>query len=66
MMSSAGGGCPSGPVDCGPVDLAQFAALAASGPSGATEDEVIHLTRRVATLEGELATLQAQMRNLLM
>ncbi len=48
----------------GPVDLAQFAALAASGPSGATEDEVIHLTRRVATLEGELATLQAQMRNL--
>lgn len=48
----------------GPVDLAQFAALAASGPSGATEDEVIHLTRRVATLESELATLQAQMRNL--
>jgi uncharacterized protein YceH (UPF0502 family) len=48
----------------GPVDLAQFATLAAAPASGATEDEVIHLTRRVATLEGALATLQAQMRNL--
>jgi uncharacterized protein YceH (UPF0502 family) len=48
----------------GPVDLAQFTTLATSTASGATEDEVIHLTRRVATLEGALATLQAQMRNL--
>lgn len=48
----------------GPVDPAAF-----SGPvntaSGATEDEVIHLARRVATLEESIATLQDQMQNLL-
>jgi len=48
----------------GPVDPAQFTNLAAPDASGATENEVIHLTRRVATLESELATLQDQMRNL--
>jgi uncharacterized protein len=41
---------------CGEVDLSQ----APSGPVGstATEDEVIALTRRVATLEDEVAGLQ--------
>jgi uncharacterized protein YceH (UPF0502 family) len=49
---------------CGPVDPTAY-----SGPvntaSHATEDEVIHLARRVATLESALATLQDQMQNLL-
>jgi len=49
---------------CGPVDPAAF-----SGPVStaghATEDEVIHLARRVATLEESIATLQGQMQNLL-
>ena len=48
----------------GPVDPASF-----SGPlntaNQATEDEVIHLARRVATLEDAIATLQDQMQNLL-
>ena len=48
----------------GPVDPTAF-----SGPvntaSNATEDDVIHLTRRVATLEESIATLQDQMQNLL-
>lgn len=48
----------------GPVDPAQFAALTPAGSTGATEDELIHLTRRVATLESALATLQEQMQNL--
>jgi hypothetical protein len=49
---------------CGPVDPAAF-----SGPVNtaghATEDEVIHLARRVATLESALTTLQDQVQNLL-
>ncbi|MDP2222122.1 MAG: YceH family protein [Hydrogenophaga sp.] len=50
---------------CGPVDLAAAAAQAGSaGGSSATEDEVIRLTRRIATLEETVAQLQDQMRNL--
>lgn len=47
---------------CGEVDLSQ----APSGPtsSAATEDEVIALTRRVATLEAEVATLQGTLAQL--
>ncbi len=41
---------------CGEVDLSQAATGAVA--SGATEDEVIALTRRLATLEGEVAGLQ--------
>jgi hypothetical protein len=36
---------------CGPVDTSALAISAAPGASGATEDEVIALTRRVAQLE---------------
>jgi uncharacterized protein len=50
---------------CGPVDLVAAAAQATNaGGSGATEDEVIRLTRRIATLEDTVAQLQDQMRNL--
>jgi uncharacterized protein YceH (UPF0502 family) len=48
----------------GPVDPAQFTNLATPDASGATENEVIHLARRVATLESALATLQGQVRSL--
>ncbi len=49
----------------GAVDLAQFASLPVSGGSGgATEDEVILLTRRVAALENALTSLQDQVQNL--
>jgi hypothetical protein len=48
---------------CGPVDPTVFSVSGAPA-SGATEDDVIHLTRRVATLEDALATLQDQMQNL--
>jgi len=46
---------------CGEVDLSQTP----SGPAGsaATEDEVIALTRRVATLEAEVATLRQTLTN---
>jgi hypothetical protein len=47
----------------GPVDPTLFNALG-TATSAATEDEVIHLTRRVATLEEALATLQDQVQNL--
>lgn len=48
----------------GPVDMTQFTHLAAPDASGATENEVIHLTRRVATLESAVATLQEQLQSL--
>ena len=48
---------------CGPLDLAQMANAAAGG-SNATEDEVIHLTRRVAALEEQVAVLSEQLQNL--
>ncbi len=48
---------------CGPLDLAQMANAAAGG-SNATEDEVIHLTRRVAALEEQVAVLSDQLQNL--
>ena len=48
---------------CGPVDAAQWAGGPAMA-SNATEDEVIHLTRRVATLEEQVATLTDQIKNL--
>ena len=48
---------------CGPVDPTAFSGPANTA-SNATEDEVIHLARRVATLESALATLQDQMQNL--
>jgi uncharacterized protein YceH (UPF0502 family) len=47
----------------GPVDPTIFNASGTSA-SAATEDEVIHLTRRVTTLEEALATLQDQVQNL--
>ena len=49
---------------CGPVDASALAASAAPGGSGATEDEVIALTRRVAQLENTVALLQDQLNNL--
>jgi uncharacterized protein len=48
---------------CGPVDLTHSQSLAPGG-SSATEDEVIHLTRRIATLEEQVATLMEQVANL--
>lgn len=48
---------------CGPVDMAQMA-VAPVGGSNATEDEVIHLTRRVAALEEQVAVLSDQLKNL--
>jgi hypothetical protein len=48
---------------CGSVDPTVFSVSGAPA-SSATEDDVIHLTRRVATLEGALATLQHQVQNL--
>jgi uncharacterized protein YceH (UPF0502 family) len=49
---------------CGPVDASAFVASAMPGGSGATEDEVIALTRRVAQLENTVALLQDQLQNL--
>jgi uncharacterized protein YceH (UPF0502 family) len=50
---------------CGPVDAALMAAnVPLSGTSSATEDEVIALTRRIASLEETVARLQDQMQNL--
>lgn len=47
---------------CGEVDLSQ--APMGTVPSGATEDEVIALTRRVAALEGQVAQLQGTLAQL--
>jgi uncharacterized protein YceH (UPF0502 family) len=49
---------------CGPVDTSQLSASMPTGASQATEDEVIHLTRRVAVLENTVAALQDQMKDL--
>ncbi|MDP2419656.1 MAG: YceH family protein [Hydrogenophaga sp.] len=46
---------------CGPVDIA---ALSNAAMPGATEDDVITLTRRVSTLEDAVALLQDQLQNL--
>jgi len=49
---------------CGPVDAALLAPAAHTSASAATEDELIHLTRRVTTLENTVAALQDQLQNL--
>jgi uncharacterized protein YceH (UPF0502 family) len=49
---------------CGPVDTAALAAAPAAQGSAATEDELIALTRRLATLENTVAVLQDQLQNL--
>lgn len=49
---------------CGPVDTAALAAAPAAQGSAATEDELIVLTRRLATLENTVAALQDQLQNL--
>ncbi|MDO9133799.1 YceH family protein [Hydrogenophaga sp.] len=49
---------------CGPVDLSALQNTAAPGATGATEDDVIALTRRVATLEDTVALLQDQLQSL--
>ncbi len=49
---------------CGPVDTTAIAAAPSTQGSAATEDELIALTRRVATLENTVAQLQDQLQNL--
>ena len=49
---------------CGPVDAALLTQAPQIATSAATEDELIHLTRRVATLENTVAALQDQLQNL--
>jgi uncharacterized protein len=49
---------------CGPVDLTQAPSAAAGAGSSATEDDVIQLTRRVAVLEEQVATMADQLKNL--
>jgi uncharacterized protein YceH (UPF0502 family) len=49
---------------CGPVDTSAVAAAPSTQGSAATEDELIALTRRVATLENTVAQLQDQLQNL--
>ena len=50
---------------CGPVDLSQPAAVHHAGLSAsATEDDVIHLSRRVASLEETVSRLEEQLQNL--
>ena len=49
---------------CGPVDVNALSAPASHSGSGATEDEVIALTRRVASLEETVEHLRAQLQNL--
>ena len=49
---------------CGPVDASLLVHNPASGHSAATEVELIHLTRRLATLENTVAALQDQLQNL--
>ena len=48
---------------CGPVDPSQ-PQPSPGGTGGATEDELIHLTRRVATLEQQVADLSDQLHHL--
>ena len=47
---------------CGPVDLSAPSAALAAG--GATEEEVIALTRRLAALEDTVEQLRAQLKSL--
>ena len=49
---------------CGPVDATALAAAPSTQGSAATEDELIALTRRLATLENTVAALQDQLQNL--
>ena len=49
---------------CGPVDASALAAMPSPVAHQATEDEMIALTRRLATLENTVAQLQAQLQNL--
>jgi len=49
---------------CGPVDTTALAAMAAPSSSGAAEEDVIALTRRVAALEDTVAQLLDQLQNL--
>ena len=50
---------------CGPVDLDQPASTQHSGLStSGTEDDVIHLSRRVAALEDTVASLAGQLKDL--
>ena len=49
---------------CGPVDASLLVQSPQNNASAATEDELIHLTRRVATLENTVAALQDQLQNL--
>ncbi len=50
---------------CGAVDATALASAAAPAqPGAATEDELIALARRLATLENTVASLQAQLQNL--
>ncbi|MBT9463327.1 YceH family protein [Hydrogenophaga sp.] len=49
---------------CGPVDASLLAQSSNTSNSAATEDELIALTRRLATLENTVAALQDQLQNL--
>jgi uncharacterized protein YceH (UPF0502 family) len=49
---------------CGPVDASLLTQVPHPATSAATEDELINLTRRVATLENTVAALQDQLQNL--
>ncbi|MFW2353949.1 YceH family protein [Hydrogenophaga sp.] len=49
---------------CGPVDASLLMQSPQNNASAATEDELIHLTRRVTTLENTVAALQDQLQNL--
>ncbi len=49
---------------CGPVDASLLTQAPQPAASAATEDELINLTRRVATLENTVAALQDQLQNL--
>lgn len=49
---------------CGPVDTTAVASAPSTQGSAATEDELIALTRRLATLENTVALLQDQLQNL--
>jgi uncharacterized protein YceH (UPF0502 family) len=48
----------------GPVDVTAVQAQTSSASSNATEDDVIHLTRRITSLENTVAMLQDQLQNL--
>lgn len=49
---------------CGPVDASLLLPSPQNSTSAATEDELIALTRRLATLENTVASLQDQLQNL--